>query len=62
MIPEYEKSVWRTRKAVVVAKGGRGLYRRMSVGLIKSAPASAITMWTYEHVLGMVKDWGGYEA
>lgn len=62
MIPLYEKSVWRTGKAVVRAEGWRGLYRGLGVGLIKSAPASAITMWTYEHVLGMMKDWEGDES
>lgn len=62
MIPLYEKSVWRTGKAVVRAEGWRGLYRGLGVGLIKSAPASAITMWTYEHVLGIMKDWEGDES
>ena len=53
-IPEY-KGAWRAGRAIVMREGWRGLYRGLGVGLIKSAPASAITMWTYEHVLQVMK-------
>lgn len=56
-IPVYGKSVWGTGTAIVVAEGWRGLYRGLSVGLVKSAPASAITMWTYERALKVMKEW-----
>lgn len=57
-IPVYSSSVFKTGSAIVACEGWRGLYRGLGVGLIKSAPASAITMWTYERVLKSMKDWG----
>lgn len=56
-IPMYGKSVWGTGKAIVIAEGWKGLYRGLWVGLVKSAPASAITMWTYERTLKVMKEW-----
>ena len=56
-IPIYGKGVWKTGRAIVAKEGWRGLYRGLGVGLIKSAPASAITMWTYERVLKVMKEW-----
>jgi solute carrier family 25 thiamine pyrophosphate transporter 19 len=32
-------------------EGARGLYRGLTVSLLKAAPASAVTMWTYERAL-----------
>ncbi|KAF6236527.1 hypothetical protein HO173_005308 [Letharia columbiana] len=55
-IPVYGKGVWRTGKSIVAREGWRGLYGGLSVGLVKSAPASAITMWTYERVLKFLKE------
>lgn len=55
MIPVYGKSVWGAGKAIVVGEGWRGLYRGLGVGLMKSAPASAITMWAYERSLKIMK-------
>lgn len=52
-IPEYV-GVWRTLVKIVRDNGGRGLYRGLSVSLVKAAPASAMTMWTYETVLRAV--------
>ncbi|KAI9055142.1 hypothetical protein LZ554_000106 [Drepanopeziza brunnea f. sp. 'monogermtubi'] len=49
-IPEY-KGVLRTMADIVRNEGRRGLYRGLTVSLFKSAPASAVTMWTYERVL-----------
>ncbi|EEP76492.1 conserved hypothetical protein [Uncinocarpus reesii 1704] len=54
-IPEYS-GVWSTIKSVVRDGGVRGLYRGLTVSLIKAAPASAVTMWTYERVLKTLKE------
>ncbi|KAF2874771.1 mitochondrial carrier domain-containing protein [Massariosphaeria phaeospora] len=35
-------------------EGRRGLYRGLTVGLLKAAPASAVTMWTYERAMGFM--------
>ena len=56
-IPVYGKGVYRTGKAIVAKEGWKGLYRGLGVGLVKSAPASAITMWTYERALMIMKSW-----
>ena len=58
-IPVYEKGFWRVGRSIVKREGWRGLYRGLSVGLVKSAPASAITMWTYERALKVMKEWEG---
>ncbi|KAI0136608.1 mitochondrial thiamine pyrophosphate carrier 1 [Xylariales sp. AK1849] len=50
-IPAYETGTVGTVKMIAKAEGFRGLYRGLTVGLIKAAPASAVTMWTYERVL-----------
>lgn len=55
LVPHYGKTVWSTGEAIWLKEGWRGLYRGLGVGLIKSAPASAITMWTYERALKMLK-------
>ncbi|TLS24699.1 hypothetical protein PpBr36_08680 [Pyricularia pennisetigena] len=49
-IPEY-KGTFSTISTIIRTEGIRGLYRGLTVSLIKSAPASAVTMWTYEKVL-----------
>ncbi|KNG46519.1 mitochondrial deoxynucleotide carrier [Stemphylium lycopersici] len=33
-------------------EGRRGMYRGLTVSLLKAAPASAVTMWTYERAMG----------
>ena len=55
-IPVYGQGLWRTGKSIVTREGWRGLYRGLGVGLVKSAPASAITMWTYERALKAFKE------
>ena len=55
-IPVYGKGIWNTGNAIVAREGWRGLYRGLGVGLVKSAPASAITMWTYERALKVLKE------
>lgn len=55
-IPVYGEGVWKAGKSIVNREGWRGLYRGLGVGLVKSAPASAITMWTYERALMVMKE------
>ncbi|GAB7352770.1 hypothetical protein MBLNU459_g3117t1 [Dothideomycetes sp. NU459] len=50
-IPAYEAGVFETLRAIIAREGTRGLYRGLSVSLIKAAPASAVTMWTYERTI-----------
>ncbi|PQE04071.1 thiamine pyrophosphate carrier 1 protein [Rutstroemia sp. NJR-2017a BVV2] len=52
-IPVY-KGVFKTMRAIIEAEGYRGLYRGLTVSLFKAAPASAVTMWTYERVLRLL--------
>jgi solute carrier family 25 thiamine pyrophosphate transporter 19 len=49
-IPIY-KGVLSTLAHIWKHEGRRGLYRGLTVGLIKAAPASAVTMWTYERAM-----------
>ncbi|KAF2085583.1 putative mitochondrial deoxynucleotide carrier protein [Saccharata proteae CBS 121410] len=49
-IPVYEGVVG-TIRVVLRREGVRGLYRGLPVSLIKAAPASAVTMWTYERAM-----------
>jgi len=49
-IPVY-KGVFSTIKQILRREGFRGLYRGLPVSLLKAAPASAITMWTYERTM-----------
>ena len=51
MVPIYGKGVWKTGNEILRYEGWRGLYRGLGVGLVKAAPASAVTMWTYERIL-----------
>lgn len=54
-IPVY-KGVYKTLKVISRTDGVKGLYRGLTVSLFKAAPASAITMWTYEGVLRILRD------
>jgi solute carrier family 25 thiamine pyrophosphate transporter 19 len=49
-IPVYS-GVASTLLHIWTHEGRRGLYRGLSVGLLKAAPASAVTMWTYERAM-----------
>ncbi|KAI0175605.1 mitochondrial dicarboxylate carrier protein [Hypoxylon sp. FL1284] len=53
-IPEYAGTL-RTVRAILAREGVRGLYRGLTVSLFKAAPASAVTMWTYERTLNFLK-------
>jgi solute carrier family 25 thiamine pyrophosphate transporter 19 len=46
-------------RMIFVAEGVRGLYRGLVVSLVKAAPASAVTMWTYERALRFYAGFGG---
>ncbi|KAL8423034.1 hypothetical protein RB596_003320 [Gaeumannomyces avenae] len=50
-IPEYHRGALHTVSVILRAEGVRGLYCGLTVSLLKAAPASAVTMWTYERVL-----------
>lgn len=54
-IPEYS-GVLRTMVEIAQTQGVRGLYRGLTVSLFKAAPASAVTMWTYERALKILRD------
>ena len=49
-IPLYTGIV-STFKMILKREGPKGLYRGLPVSLLKAAPASAITMWTYERTI-----------
>lgn len=54
-IPVYEGGVLGTLATIVRREGTKGLYRGLGVSLIKAAPASAVTMWTYERALNLMR-------
>ena len=54
-IPEYN-GVVKSIAMILRTQGVRGLYRGLTVSLLKAAPASAVTMWTYEHVLRVLRE------
>ncbi|OJJ84543.1 thiamine transporter TPC1 [Aspergillus glaucus CBS 516.65] len=54
-IPEYQ-GVFNSIRMIVRTQGVRGLYRGLVVSLIKAAPASAITMWSYETTLRLLME------
>lgn len=49
-IPVYA-GIWGTARDIVRAEGLRGLYKGLWVSLVKAAPLSAVTMWTFERSL-----------
>jgi solute carrier family 25 thiamine pyrophosphate transporter 19 len=53
-IPEY-KGVVQSIALILRTQGVRGLYRGLTVSLLKAAPASAVTMWTYERALSALE-------
>ncbi|KAF2730210.1 mitochondrial thiamine pyrophosphate carrier 1 [Polyplosphaeria fusca] len=52
-IPIY-KGVLSTVATIWKHEGRRGLYRGLTVSLMKAAPASAVTMWTYERAMALL--------
>ncbi|EMC93395.1 hypothetical protein BAUCODRAFT_125259 [Baudoinia panamericana UAMH 10762] len=55
-MPVYGGGVVHTLRMILKREGWRGLYRGLGVSLIKAAPASAVTMWTYERTLHILQD------
>lgn len=53
--PVYDRGVFGTIGMIVRKEGTVGLYRGLTVSLVKAAPASAITMWTYERALDGIR-------
>jgi len=53
-IPLYS-GVAATLGAILQREGPRGLYRGLPVSLLKAAPTSAITMWTYERAMKILQ-------
>ncbi|KAK0392645.1 hypothetical protein NLU13_2140 [Sarocladium strictum] len=52
-MPVYTSAL-RGIRTIFAAEGIRGLYRGLPISLIKSAPASAVTLWTYERTLNFM--------
>ncbi|KZZ98779.1 Mitochondrial thiamine pyrophosphate carrier 1 [Moelleriella libera RCEF 2490] len=52
-IPEYSGSL-RAVLSIIRTEGFRGLYKGLPISLVKSAPAGAITVWTYEQSLRQI--------
>jgi solute carrier family 25 thiamine pyrophosphate transporter 19 len=55
-IPEYT-TVAGTIKTMLMREGVRGMYRGLTVALVKAAPTSAVTMWTFERVMNALRLW-----
>lgn len=53
-LPVYT-GVWRTARDVLRVEGVRGLYRGLVVSLMKAAPLSAATMWSFEVSMRVLK-------
>jgi solute carrier family 25 (mitochondrial thiamine pyrophosphate transporter), member 19 len=52
-IPKYS-GVLSTLSHIWRREGLRGMYRGLTVSLLKAAPASAVTMWTYERAMAVL--------
>lgn len=55
-IPVYERGVMSTLKMILKKEGTIGLYRGLTVSLVKAAPSSAVTMYAYERVLHALRN------
>ncbi|KAJ7368742.1 mitochondrial thiamine pyrophosphate carrier 1 [Mycena albidolilacea] len=55
VFPVHAGGVLKTLREVVVQDGVRGLYRGLGVGLVKAAPAGAVTVWAYERCLYVMR-------
>ncbi|KAM0437742.1 hypothetical protein ACHAPT_002107 [Fusarium lateritium] len=61
-IPEYSTARGAIR-SILRTEGFRGLYKGLPISLIKAAPASAVTLWTYEQSMRFMLSWdSGAEA
>ncbi|KAM0332474.1 hypothetical protein ACHAQA_002755 [Verticillium albo-atrum] len=60
-IPEYQGAIG-ALKTILRVEGVRGMYRGLVVSLVKAAPGSAVTVWTYERMLNwLIRMDGGSE-
>ncbi|CAN6600971.1 mitochondrial thiamine pyrophosphate carrier 1 [Trichomonascus vanleenenianus] len=50
-IPLYPTNVVSCARQIVLTEGVRGLYKGFFISLVKNAPASAVTIWTFERSL-----------
>lgn len=55
-IPVYDQGVLKTLAQIAGREGIKGLYRGLTVSLFKAAPASAVTMWTYERAIHLMME------
>jgi solute carrier family 25 thiamine pyrophosphate transporter 19 len=53
-IPEYA-GITGTLKMILKREGLRGMYRGLTVALVKAAPTSAITIWTFERAMNVIR-------
>jgi solute carrier family 25 thiamine pyrophosphate transporter 19 len=53
-IPVYDRGVFSTIRMILAKEGTIGLYRGLTVSLIKAAPSSAVTMWVYGRALHLM--------
>lgn len=53
-VPVYDNGVLSTLRMIMVKEGTVGLYRGLTVSLVKAAPSSAVTMWAYERALHLM--------
>jgi solute carrier family 25 thiamine pyrophosphate transporter 19 len=60
-IPQYS-GVISTVLRIWRQEGRRGMYRGLTVSLLKAAPASAVTMWTYERAMAAMMAWDEAES
>jgi solute carrier family 25 thiamine pyrophosphate transporter 19 len=60
-IPQYS-GVISTVLRIWRQEGRRGMYRGLTVSLLKAAPASAVTMWTYERAMAAMMTWDVAES
>jgi solute carrier family 25 thiamine pyrophosphate transporter 19 len=40
---------------ILKREGLRGMYRGLTVALVKAAPTSAITIWTFERAMNVIR-------
>ncbi|KAL6814775.1 mitochondrial carrier [Trichoderma camerunense] len=59
-IPIYTSAV-RGIRSIYRTEGLRGLYKGLPISLVKAAPSSAITLWTYERSLKLLMSFDKHE-
>lgn len=53
-IPVYSRGILHAAKDILQMEGVRGLYKGLTVALLKSGPSAAVTLWVYE---GSLRAW-----